>query len=208
MNCVKSFNVCIEGNIGNGKSTLIKLLGNKFGSFVTLIPEPVELWTNFNGLNVLKLFYKNKKWAYVFQLLTLYSLIKNYKTNQGNLINIFERSLLGWKVFVDASASLTGDQRIALNTIYEFLNNVNVMRMDYIVHLKCNPATSYLRIKNRKRNEEDNISMVYIENLHKLHNKVFGNNRLPVQVNHINVESESALITFVNSLSIISVPDQ
>jgi deoxyadenosine/deoxycytidine kinase len=45
------FTICIEGNIGSGKTTFL----NHFQHFdnATVLKEPVESWQNLNGVNML-----------------------------------------------------------------------------------------------------------------------------------------------------------
>lgn len=45
------FTVCIEGNIGSGKTTFL----NNFKQFnnTLVLQEPIELWRNVDGVNLL-----------------------------------------------------------------------------------------------------------------------------------------------------------
>lgn len=44
------FTICIEGNIGSGKTTFL----NHFKNFnATVLQEPVDLWRNVAGVNLL-----------------------------------------------------------------------------------------------------------------------------------------------------------
>ena len=55
------FIVSIEGNIGAGKSTMLKFF-EKYAD-VELIPEPVAQWCDVNGHNLLgKLYEDPKRW--------------------------------------------------------------------------------------------------------------------------------------------------
>ena len=68
--------ITIEGNIGAGKSTLVRILKDnlKIDSIknIGFIQEPVDEWlemTDKNGKNILDKFYENQKlWAYKFQM--------------------------------------------------------------------------------------------------------------------------------------------
>ena len=53
------FIVSIEGNIGAGKSTMLKFF-NKY-SDVELIPEPVAQWCDVKGHNLLGKLYEDPK---------------------------------------------------------------------------------------------------------------------------------------------------
>ena len=64
----------IEGNLGAGKSTLVKILKShlEYHPKYTFLQEPVKEWmetTDSDGSNILELFYKNKaRWSYSFQM--------------------------------------------------------------------------------------------------------------------------------------------
>lgn len=47
----RPFTVCIEGNIGSGKTTFLSYF-KKFDN-VTVLEEPVELWRDVSGTNLL-----------------------------------------------------------------------------------------------------------------------------------------------------------
>jgi len=50
------FTICIEGNIGSGKTTFL----NHFRSFnATILEEPVDLWRNVAEVNLLVSFTNN-----------------------------------------------------------------------------------------------------------------------------------------------------
>ena len=59
----KTYIISIEGNIGSGKSTLVKKLKEKNPSWYFL-QEPVDVWksvSDIDGNNILSEFYKDKK---------------------------------------------------------------------------------------------------------------------------------------------------
>lgn len=50
------FTICIEGNIGSGKTTFLNHF--KKCSNTSILQEPVDLWRNIGGVNLLvSLFY-------------------------------------------------------------------------------------------------------------------------------------------------------
>lgn len=53
--CSRPFTVAVEGNIGSGKTTFIKHF-NKFNN-VALFSEPIDLWRNCDGHNLLVSIY-------------------------------------------------------------------------------------------------------------------------------------------------------
>lgn len=52
----KTISVLVEGNIGAGKSTFLDYF-LKFQDMVEIIPEPVDQWRNYCGVNLLVCFF-------------------------------------------------------------------------------------------------------------------------------------------------------
>ena len=74
----------IEGNIGSGKSTLIKMLKEKNDKKnIVFIPEPVNEWDKIkddSNITVLQRFYENKdKWSFSFQMMAYISRLAQLK---------------------------------------------------------------------------------------------------------------------------------
>lgn len=71
----------IEGNIGSGKSTMLKYLRNNLLSFLEnnykliFVDEPVSSWENIKdieGKNMIEKFYENpQKYSFPFQIMAL-----------------------------------------------------------------------------------------------------------------------------------------
>ena len=56
----------VQGNIGSGKTTFLNYF--KDSKNVELVPEPVKMWRNVGGYNVLDLMYKDpQRWCSTFQ---------------------------------------------------------------------------------------------------------------------------------------------
>merc|ERR1711898_84840 len=92
--------ISIEGNIGSGKSTILKLLKQKSDKSIIFIDEPVSEWQTIkdsSGKNILELFYANKqRYSFTFQILAyitrLRKILDVIKNNQDKII-IMERSI-------------------------------------------------------------------------------------------------------------------
>lgn len=94
--------ISVEGNIGAGKSTYLRILKEELKVPFELVPEPVNQWekigNNNKNVNLLELFYKDpKKWGYTFQSYCFYSRLKAWteikKRCTENKLYIFERSV-------------------------------------------------------------------------------------------------------------------
>ena len=97
----KQIFLSIEGNIGAGKTTFLKILNEKLNLPFEIIPEPVSEWQNLEynkeKINLLDLFYKDPiKYGYIFQSYCFFSIIKNWTKNSHKYnkpILIFERCI-------------------------------------------------------------------------------------------------------------------
>ena len=76
----------LEGNIGAGKSTFLKILGEEFD--LEIVPEPTDKWQKIGDDNLLNLFYKDtSRWAYTFQSYAFISRIHAYLEHQAPFNN-------------------------------------------------------------------------------------------------------------------------
>ena len=95
----------VDGNIGSGKSTLIKLMKKKYKSLgdkkIVFLPEPVDIWESIkdkNGKNVIESYYGDQvKFAFPFQMMAYISRVHQIReimnNSDDNTIIICERSV-------------------------------------------------------------------------------------------------------------------
>lgn len=70
----------VEGNIGAGKSTFLKVINTFLNAQV--VYEPHEKWQNVGGENLLEKFYADtQRWAYTFQTYAFITRILEGKTS-------------------------------------------------------------------------------------------------------------------------------
>jgi len=169
--------ISIEGNIGSGKSSVIKELKKKYKQFYYL-EEPVDIWTNVkddNGKTILDLFYEdNTRWAYTFQNLAYITRVQQILAVKDKYdVIITERS-----IFTDRNVfanSLEKDGHInqiekgLYDNWFEFLKKD--IKVNGYIYIKADPKTSLERIRKRNRQGEENITLEYLEKLHKAHNE-------------------------------------
>jgi|SaaInlV_165m_DNA_1040744.scaffolds.fasta_scaffold16290_2 deoxyadenosine/deoxycytidine kinase len=174
------FTVCIDGSIGVGKSTMIDILKNKFKDWV-FIPEPVEEWINSG---ILDAFYKDmNRYSYTFQSKVFIDRTKvlmeciNPENNQ--IIRVVERSPYADRYCFAQNCYDSGLMNKMEWNIYtewfDWLSYTISLRtyIDMFVFLKCDPSTSFERIKSRGRKEEDKISIDYLKKLSKCYNDLY-----------------------------------
>ena len=93
----------IEGNIGAGKTTFLKLVRDSLELPFEIIEEPVAEWKKITGgstnqqENLLKLFYEDPaRWGYAFQSYCYFTRIREWSNMKQDLkpnVYLFERSV-------------------------------------------------------------------------------------------------------------------
>ena len=173
----------VDGNIGSGKTTLIKIIQNKFDDVVVL-EEPLSEWQKIkddDGKNLLDKFYNDKvRWSYTFQNFAYITRLKKMMDELSNVENnnkviICERSILTDK---NIFAKMLYDKKLLTKFEYEIYNYwFDIFEKKYhinnIIYLKVDPDISFKRINIRNRSEEKNISKEYVKDVHSYHEKWF-----------------------------------
>ena len=168
--------ISIDGNIGSGKSTLVKLLQNNLDSTVTIIEEPVKLWQsiqNKSNENILDLFYKDSyRWAYTFQNLAFITrtLVLNKAKIEKKEIILVERSIetdknVFAKCLYDTEKMSKMEYELYITWYDKFKHDI-----DGYIYLQTSPSKCIERIKKRNRQCETKIENSYIESMETYHN--------------------------------------
>ena len=165
----------IEGNIGSGKSALVKSLQEAFGDKVYFAPEPVDEWmslTDENGNNLLELFYADKpRWSYTFQNYAYISRMCEIQKaiKSGYRIIITERSIQTDKNIFAKMLYDEGDMNLMEHKMYnKWFDNFNSIATINI-YLKTSVENCNSRIAKRNRQGEESISLDYLTKLEKYH---------------------------------------
>lgn len=186
-------NIIIDGNIGSGKSTVLEYLRSRFNNNeVEIYIEPVDKWSDLNGVNLLDKYYQDpKRWSFHFQMYALYTfhdqILKTLESGSEPRIRLFERSMFSSKyVFLENLKQLKLiDQEgydIFNNLFENIINREKRIKIDKIIYLKAPTDFLMNRIKKRNRAEERNISFEYVDNLNKLYDSWFSSKMLPTSV--------------------------
>jgi len=162
----------LEGNIGAGKTTILKIIGKNFKD-VEFVEEPVKQWQNLGGMNLLDSFYTDpKRWGFSFEFFSMLTKIKALlnAANSDKPIIIIERSILSNKVFMDISEELGKldkmEYRMLMNT-YDFYIQHVYPQLSGIIYLDTPVEECIRRITKRNRGEEYSIEKSYLELLKK-----------------------------------------
>jgi len=164
----------IEGNIGSGKSTLIKKLKD-LGKNVMYLPEPVDIWntiTDSSGVTIIEKYYSDqKKYAFSFQMMAFITRIKQIKDFENeDIIVLTERCVytdreIFAKMLYHSSKIEEIEYCIYLKWFDYFVKDINLCG---IIYLRVEPDICLERINIRSRKGE-NIPLEYLEECHKYH---------------------------------------
>lgn len=199
----------IEGNIGSGKSTFLKMLKQYLN--VQMVLEPHEQWQSIGGGgdNLLDLFYKDpKRWAYSFQTYAFVSRIMVQQAHarmQNYMVQVLERSVFSDRYCFAYNCYELGYMNALewqlYQTWFSWLVDTYVPRPDGFIYLRTNPETCYARLKKRDRHEESMVSLDYIKSIHRKHESWLmekkglsaGMEKIPVLILDCNAEFETDL---------------
>ena len=170
--------ITIQGNIGSGKSTIVRELKKKYGDNkdICFIQEPVDIWNTIRDENdnpILTLYYENQKeYAFSFQMMAYISRLKILKeaVDKGYKYIVSERSLdtdkyVFAKMLYDEKKIKHVEYQIYLKWFDEFKT---LFEEENIVYVRTNPVVACERVNKRAR-EGENIPLEYLENCHKYH---------------------------------------
>ena len=170
--------VVIEGNIGSGKTTFLNHLVKACQQELwipEICPEPLDKWRNLRGEN---LFAQNNagKGSFAFQSYVQLTMLEAHKTVPVNpLVNLklMERTIHSARYcFVEnlfSSGKLTLSEYHVIDEWYRYIIQNENMSIDLVLYLKTRPETAYARVLQRDREEEQNLSLDYLKDIHRLH---------------------------------------
>jgi len=203
----------VEGNIGSGKSTLIKnLLSLKKINDINVVylQEPIDVWSSVKdqyGVNILEKFYSNQeKYAFPFQMLAFISRVNQLNSIINNntftdLIIITERCVFtDREVFAKMLFDSNVLEEICYNIYLKWFDELtSFINITGYIYLATDPETCNRRIISRNRQGENNITKEYLMSCHNYHTDwlLHKKNLLTINTNEIDVD---ILIKFILNL--------
>src|SRR3990167_9436119 len=160
----------IEGNIGAGKSSLLKIIKEKL-PHLEVVFEPVNQWhSGKNGQSLLTDFYKTpERWAYTLETFAMVCRVKEYIKESSNekIKKIMERSIFSGHYCFAKNDYINGFMNDIEWETYQawfvFLTSNKVSIPDGFIYLKVEPKVALERIAKRNRSGENNISIKVFE---------------------------------------------
>lgn len=179
--------VCVEANIGAGKTSLISNLKAHFKNNpkIIFLKEPVDDWEKIkdsNGNTMIQKFYSDQKaYAFSFQMMAYISrlalLSKAFEETADQTIDyiiISERSLYTDKLVFAKMLYEAGNIEEVNYQIYlkwfDFF--AKTYPVDKIIHIETDPKVCKQRIKKRERHGEDGIPLEYLEKCDTYHHQM------------------------------------
>ncbi|XP_015184551.1 PREDICTED: deoxynucleoside kinase isoform X2 [Polistes dominula] len=169
----RPFTVCVEGNIGSGKTTFLNHFKNYDNAVV--LQEPVELWRDVAGVNLLDLMYKDpKRYAFLFQSYVQLTMLQLHTYKTQSPYKIMERSVYSARLFIEnmkRSKMLQDIEVIVLEDWYNWCITSANIETDMIIYLRTSPEVVYQRMRIRARKEENAVSLEYLQQIHQIHDE-------------------------------------
>ncbi len=165
----------VEGNIGAGKSTFLKVINTFLNAQVVF--EPHAKWQNVSGENLLERFYSDtERWAYTFQ--TYAFITRVLEREKAALVNEHPFQILERSVYSDRYCFAQNCFELGLMNPLEWklykewftwLVDSYMVKPSGFIYLQTDPKVCYKRLVKRNRSEEVGVSAEYLELLHNKH---------------------------------------
>lgn len=178
--------VCVEGNIGSGKSSFLETFNHD--PRIKTFFEPLDKWMNYNGENLLRESYENpKEKSFLFQVCNFVTMIHRDRDMNKYLIENARKEIVlterwffsGSDVFVPnniIAGNLTHYEGKLLEELSEVMSGIPV-RPDMIIYIDTAPKTCQERIKIRNREGESKLTLETLSTLDGLFKKMQNNDR-------------------------------
>ena len=192
--------ITIDGNIGAGKTTILNYLNKYKGYQIDL--EPIERWKLF-----LDNIYINKKDYFNFHIRVWLDRAWIQEKDSKSII-FMERS----PYFIRNTFNLNdfnnnNINQEEFNVINEMYNKTdNIWKSNLHIYLRTSPEKCLNRIRERGRDNEMNITLKYLEEIHNLHEEAYKKglkNNINVIMIDINDKSIQEIIDEI--VSIVSI---
>lgn len=159
--------IAVDGVIGAGKTSLAKILGNRFHAGVIL--------EKFEDNPFLEKFYADPaKYAFHTQINFLISRYRQQR--EIAQIDLFNSRLVSDYLFakdrIFAEVNLNEEEFALYDRIYSLVER-DIPHPDLVVYLQASPEMLYKRIKRRNRDFEKELDYEYLEKLCEAYNAYF-----------------------------------
>jgi thymidine kinase len=150
MSSLKTKRIVIDGNIGSGKSTQLKLLSEKGYSVKC---EPIHDWP-------LELFYSDhERWAFLLQM----TILKSFTSTSDSVTTIWERSPESSREVFWNILQKTKEEEYVYKYFYEMCG----WCPDIHMYIRTDPEKCFERISKRHQEGDLKITHEYLQKVHE-----------------------------------------
>ncbi len=162
-----AYHIAIEGAIGVGKTSLTKLISEKYSAKLIL--------EKFEDNPFLSKFYQDRT-TYAFQT-QLWFLMERYKQQQGlEQMDLFSSYMISDYMFIKdrlfASLNLSDDEMKLYDKVATVLEQ-DILYPDLVIFLQSDTDNLMANIAKRGRDYEENIDWNYLDSLNGIYNEFF-----------------------------------
>jgi deoxyadenosine/deoxycytidine kinase len=205
---VKIFSV--EGNIGSGKSTIVKFLKENLfieNFNIIFLQEPVDTWNTIvdtDGQTIIQCYYSDqKKYSFAFQMMAYISRLSQIKKVLGeageNDIIITERCLYtDFNIFAKMlyHSEILSEIEYSIYTRW-FDEFIDFSYITAYIYITTPPSICLERIGGRSRKGEDLIPLGYLIECDRYHNNWLVNEHTLDIESHLNQETVNTIKEYI-----------
>ena len=168
--------IIVEGNIGAGKTTFLKIVEKYLN--LQIVYEPLDKWQNVNGTeNLLAQFYQDtSRWAYTFQTYAFVTRVLAQEESAKNnpyAVQLLERSVYSDRYCFARNCFEMGTMTALEWKLYQewfsWLVESYTVKPDGFIYLQTDPKVCKQRIIARARRDDEDVPLEYLEKLHQKH---------------------------------------
>lgn len=161
--------ITIDGNIGAGKTSILNYLHTNYNINVDL--EPIDKWKQY-----LDNIYLEKKNYFKFLIRIWLDRSWIQEKNKSSLV-IMERSPYfirnTFNKFTYDTELINNNENNIINELYDKTDII--WKSNYFIYLRSSPEKCLEKIYKRGRENEMEITLEYLKNIHEYHEKAFDN---------------------------------
>lgn len=166
----------IEGNIGAGKTTFLRIMQKYLN--VQVVFEPLDKWQSVGGTeNLLQKFYEDtSRWAYTFQTYAFVTrvLAQEEAAKKATFpIAVLERSVFSDRYCFAKNCFELGKMNALEWKLYQewfsWLVETYTVKPSGFIYLQTNPQVCHKRSAKRARSEDMGVAYDYLLKLHNKH---------------------------------------
>jgi len=193
--------ITIDGNIGAGKTTILNYIHANHNIYVDL--EPIDKWKPF-----LDDIYINKRKFFNFQIRVW--LDRSWiQEKDNNSTIVMERSPYfirhTFNEYMAENHNVNPQESNILNELYDKTDII--WKSNYYIYIRSSPSKCLERIIKRGRENEMNIDLDYLTDIHNLHEIAYqkaleeGRNIVCIDIENKDIEEiANEIITYIKTL--------